>query len=363
VRAAPRGKQHSTAHISSSPSMASLSVPPVPTDPRRDAIDLHRAFKGFGCDATAVTAILAHRDASQRALIRRHYAAVYHQDLLHRLAAELSGHHKRAVLLWVLDPASRDAAVLHQALNGDVTDMRAATEVVCSRTPSQLLVVRQAYLARFGGGGGGGLEHDVAVRASGDHQRLLLAYLRSPRYEGPEVVDMAAAARDARELYRAGERRLGTDERTFIRVFSERSAAHMAAVAAAYHHMYDRSLEKVIYRSCTAAYALALVFSLSEFNGGRVRAHIHHYTRIHLTHGASYKTRMCTHTTTQRLRNAEGSSGQLHKMVGWLDSKPHSYLFDIRSFLNIRVFLLHKNSYDARRITYTVLIYEYVPLT
>jgi hypothetical protein len=235
--------------------------------------------------------------------------------------------------------------------------------VVCSRTPSQLLVVRQAYLARFGGGGGGGLEHDVAVRASGDHQRLLLAYLRSPRYEGPEVVDMAAAARDARELYRAGERRLGTDERTFIRVFSERSAAHMAAVAAAYHHMYDRSLEKVIYRSCTAAYALALVFSLSEFNGGRVRAHIHHYTRIHLTHGASYKTRMCTHTTTQRLRNAEGSSGQLHKMVGWLDSKPHSYLFDIRSFLNIRVFLLHKNSYDARRITYTVLIYEYVPLT
>ncbi|BAF23753.1 annexin D5 isoform X2 [Oryza sativa Japonica Group] len=239
--------------------MASLSVPPVPTDPRRDAIDLHRAFKGFGCDATAVTAILAHRDASQRALIRRHYAAVYHQDLLHRLAAELSGHHKRAVLLWVLDPASRDAAVLHQALNGDVTDMRAATEVVCSRTPSQLLVVRQAYLARFGGGGGGGLEHDVAVRASGDHQRLLLAYLRSPRYEGPEVVDMAAAARDARELYRAGERRLGTDERTFIRVFSERSAAHMAAVAAAYHHMYDRSLEKAVKSETSGNFGFGLL--------------------------------------------------------------------------------------------------------
>nr|AET41710.1 annexin [Oryza sativa Indica Group] len=235
--------------------MASLSVPPVPTDPRRDAIDLHRAFKGFGCDATAVTAILAHRDASQRALIRRHYAAVYHQDLLHRLAAELSGHHKRAVLLWVLDPASRDAAVLHQALNGDVTDMRAATEVVCSRTPSQLLVVRQAYLARFGGG----LEHDVAVRASGDHQRLLLAYLRSPRYEGPEVVDMAAAARDARELYRAGERRLGTDERTFIRVFSERSAAHMAAVAAAYHHMYDRSLEKAVKSETSGNFGFGLL--------------------------------------------------------------------------------------------------------
>uniref|UniRef100_A0A0D9X801 Annexin n=1 Tax=Leersia perrieri TaxID=77586 RepID=A0A0D9X801_9ORYZ len=160
--------------------MASLSVPAAATDPRRDAMDLHRAFKGFG----------------------------------------------------------------------DVTDLRAATEVICSRTPSQLRVVREAYLAGYAGGvgvaGGGQLERDVAERTSGDHQRLLLAYLRAARYEGPEMVDPCAAARDARKLYRAGERRLGTDERTFIRIFSERSAAHMVAVAAAYQHMYDRSLEEAV---------------------------------------------------------------------------------------------------------------------
>ncbi|XP_006659413.1 annexin D5-like [Oryza brachyantha] len=234
--------------------MASLSVPPVPTDPRRDAVDLHRAFKGLGCDSTTVIAILAHRDASQRALIQHHYMAIYHQDLLHRLASELSGNHKKAVLLWVLDPATRDAAILHQALNGDVTDMRAATEVVCSRTPSQMRVVRQAYLSRFGGH----LEQHVAARASGDHQRLLLAYLRCPRYEGPEA-DPAAGARDARELYRAGERRLGTDERTFIRIFSERSAAHMASVAAAYHHMYDRSLEQAVKSETSGNFGFGLL--------------------------------------------------------------------------------------------------------
>ncbi|KAF0899278.1 hypothetical protein E2562_015929 [Oryza meyeriana var. granulata] len=234
--------------------MASLSVPPAPTDPRRDAVDLHRAFKGLGCDSTTVIAILAHRDASQRALIQHQYMVIYHQDLLHRLASELSGHHKRAMLLWVLDPAARDATILHQALNGDVTDLRAATEVVCSRTPSQLHVVRQAYLARFGGH----LEHHVAGRTSGDHQRLLLTYLRVPRYEGLEV-DAAAAARDARELYRAGERRLGTDERTFIRVFTERSAAHLASVAAAYQHMYDRSLEKAVKSETSGNFGFGLL--------------------------------------------------------------------------------------------------------
>ncbi|CAL5002027.1 unnamed protein product [Urochloa decumbens] len=226
--------------------MASLTVPPVPTCPRQDAIDLHRAFKGFGCDSTTVISILAHRDAPQRALIQQEYRAAFNQDLARRVASELSGHHRRAMLLWILDPASRDATVLKQALTGDVTDLRAATEVICSRTPSQLHAVRQAYAARFGRH----VEHDVAERASGDHRRLLLACLAAaPRAEGGgerEWVDTSLAALDARELYKAGERRLGTDERAFVRVFSERSWAHLAAVARAYHRMYDRPLERAV---------------------------------------------------------------------------------------------------------------------
>jgi hypothetical protein len=57
-------------------------------------------------------------------------------------------------------------------------------------------------------------------------------------------VDPSLEALDARELYKAGERRLDMDERAFIRVFSERSWAYLVVVAHAYHHMYDRSLEQ-----------------------------------------------------------------------------------------------------------------------
>uniref|UniRef100_R7W532 Annexin D5 n=1 Tax=Aegilops tauschii TaxID=37682 RepID=R7W532_AEGTA len=128
--------------------MASLSVPPVLTSPRHDAIALHRAFKGFGCDSTTVINILAHRDA-------------------------------KAMLLWVLDPVGRDAAILNQSLNGDITDLRAATEVICSRTPSQLQIMKQTYRARFGCY----LEQDITERTYGDHHKLLLAYLGIPRAE------------------------------------------------------------------------------------------------------------------------------------------------------------------------------------
>lgn len=74
--------------------------------------------------------------------------------------------------------------------------------------------------------------------------QMLLKYLATPRYEGPEV-DQVMAGDDARALYKAGEKRLGTDEKTFIRIFCERSRAHLAAISEAYMRLYEKPLEKV----------------------------------------------------------------------------------------------------------------------
>lgn len=74
--------------------------------------------------------------------------------------------------------------------------------------------------------------------------QLLLAYLSTGRYEGPEV-DLAMAEMDAKALYKAGEKRLGTDENTFIQIFSGRSRAHLTAVASSYNHLYRKKLKKV----------------------------------------------------------------------------------------------------------------------
>ena len=46
---------------------------------------------GFGCDSEAVVNIIAHRDATQRALIQQEYRTMYSEDLLKRLSSELSG--------------------------------------------------------------------------------------------------------------------------------------------------------------------------------------------------------------------------------------------------------------------------------
>ncbi|XP_057777675.1 annexin D5 isoform X2 [Salvia miltiorrhiza] len=234
--------------------MATLSVPPVLTSPRDDAMQLYRAFKGFGCDTAAVINILAHRNAMQRALIEQEYRTIYSEELTKRLASELRGDIERAILLWMPDPAVRDATVVRKALSGDVIDLKAATEVICSRTSTQIQHFKQIYHQRFHAY----LEHDIEYQATGDLKKLLLAYASSPRYEGPEV-DRAIAEHDAKSLFKAGEKKLGTDEDTFIRIFAERSRAQLAAVSSAYHSMYGSSLKKAVKSETSGNFELGLL--------------------------------------------------------------------------------------------------------
>lgn len=72
------------------------------------------------------------------------------------------------MLSWMPDPATRDATILRQAFAGDIIDLKAATEVICSRTSTQIQQVKQIYLARFHAY----LEHDIEYQASGDHKKV-----------------------------------------------------------------------------------------------------------------------------------------------------------------------------------------------
>ncbi|XP_028805506.1 annexin D5 isoform X2 [Neltuma alba] len=233
--------------------MSTLIVPPAPASPRDDAIQLYRAFKGFGCDTSAVINILAHRDATQRSYIQHEYRAMYSEDLLNRLSSELSGKLENAVLLWMHDPAGRDAVILRQTLVVD-RNLEAATEVICSRLPSQLQYLKQIYHSKFGVY----LEHDIERNTSGDHKKILLAYISCPRLEGPEV-NREMAEKDAKVLYKAGEKKLGTDEKTFIQIFSERSAAQLNATSSYYHDMYGHSLKKAVKNETSGNFRYALL--------------------------------------------------------------------------------------------------------
>ena len=67
------------------------------------------------------------------------------------------------------DPPTRDATVVRKALSGNVIDLKAATEVICSRTSTQIQHFKQIYYAMFGVL----LESDIEFQASGDLKKVI----------------------------------------------------------------------------------------------------------------------------------------------------------------------------------------------
>ncbi|CAJ1932757.1 unnamed protein product [Sphenostylis stenocarpa] len=235
--------------------MSTLRIPPVIPSPREDAIKLHKAFKGLGCDTSKVIKILAHRNEEQRSLIQQEYETNYSELFSKRISKELHGHAKKAMTLWLHEPPVRDAKVVRKALRSTpAVDNHALTETICSRTPSQLRRLKEVYLSTYQSP----LETDIENHTSGDHKKLLIAYITTPRYEGPEL-DPALVEEDAKELYKAGEKRMGTDEKTFIKIFSEKSSTHLTAVNSAYKTSYGHSLEKAIKKETSGSFASGLL--------------------------------------------------------------------------------------------------------
>lgn len=74
------------------------------------------------------------------------------------------------MLLWMHEPAARDATIVKQAFSGVVTDLKAATEVICSRTPSQIQLFKQVYYNM----NGVSLEHDIEKKTSDDHKKVII---------------------------------------------------------------------------------------------------------------------------------------------------------------------------------------------
>ena len=89
------------------------------------------------------------------------------------------------------------------------------------------------------------LEKWVRGDTSGNFRNLLIALLQGNRSMNLNP-DPNMCQNDAQMLYNAGEGRWGTDESTFIRIFSQRSAAEMAMINDCYTRLRGKGLLKAI---------------------------------------------------------------------------------------------------------------------
>nr|GMD85078.1 annexin D1-like [Ipomoea batatas] len=218
--------------------MSTLSIPACVPPVSDDCEQLRTAFKGWGTNEKLIISILAHRNAAQRKSIRQAYADTFGEDILKELDRELSHDFEKIVVLWTLDPPERDAYLANEATKKWTSSNQVLVEIACTRSPKELIVVREAYHARYKKS----LEEDVAQHTTGDFRKLLLLLVTSYRYGGDEV-NMTLAKHEAKLLHEKISDKCYADD-DVIRILATRSKSQINATLNCYRDEYGQDILK-----------------------------------------------------------------------------------------------------------------------
>ena len=202
-----------------------------------DAEALRKAMKGFGTDEAALIKICANRTNKQRQAIKAAYKTAFGRDLIEDLKNELHGKFEDAMIALFTEPIEYDADQLRAGMKGLGTNEDTLIEIIASRTPQVLKLVKEKYKQKYNRD----LEEDVKKETHGTLQHLLISLLQCNRSvnTNPNANQMAAIAQ---EIYKAGEAKLGTDESIFNKYFCSLSPNELASMAQHYHKLTGHTI-------------------------------------------------------------------------------------------------------------------------
>ncbi|XP_069782860.1 annexin A3-like isoform X2 [Narcine bancroftii] len=210
----------------------------------RDTNSLRGAIVGLGTNEQIIIEILTHRSNWQRQQISKEYKGICGRDLIDDLKSDLSGDFKNVIIALMLPPALFDAKELKRAMEGPGTNENALIEILASRTNQQLREIKEAYQEEYKSD----LAKDVSEETSGDLRRAMLILLEARRDDNCQGVDERLFKTDAEALFKAGEKRLGTDEVKFIEVLCLRSPSQLQMTFDEYKVISNKAIEDSIKR-------------------------------------------------------------------------------------------------------------------
>ena len=202
-----------------------------------DAEALRNAMKGFGTDESTLIKLVANRSNAQRQQIKASYKALFGRDLIEDLKKELHGKFEDAMVALFTEPVEYDADQLREAMKGAGTNEDTLIEILASRHPNHLQLVKQKYKEKYKRD----LEADVKSETHGTLQHLLISLLQGSRKVNPNP-NPNQMAQIAQEIYQAGEAKLGTDESIFNKYFATLSPHELAAMSQAYHKLTGHTI-------------------------------------------------------------------------------------------------------------------------
>ncbi|KAJ0411949.1 hypothetical protein ATCC90586_009906 [Pythium insidiosum] len=229
--------------------------------------EIYKACKGLGTDEDSLVKILGPRSSRDRMLISLRYKEKYNKDLLELVRGETSGDFGFLLRLMVMTLPQAEAYILNKACKGVGTTENLIYPIIMGRPAAELEVLKKAYFEKY--------NEDLAVmlngELSGDYKQVIMSALQSTVVEFKSSFHTKQKAEeDAQLLYKAGEGKWGTDEKSFVKILLSSPPEYVKMMDDAYKAKYGHGLVKAIHGEFSGAAKDALDYfvriTLEPFN-------------------------------------------------------------------------------------------------
>ena len=206
-----------------------------------DAAALRKAMKGLGTDEKAIINIIANRTNRERMAMIESFKRQFNRDLLKDLKSELSGKFEDATLALFKDPIDYDCYTLNKAMKGAGTNEDTLIEILATRPNYYINQIKERYKILYSKE----LVNELSSELSGGIKKVMLTLASANRSNNtnPDINDCTTKAES---LYKAGEKRLGTDEQVFYDILTKASAEEIKQINTIYKQKYNYDLIKAI---------------------------------------------------------------------------------------------------------------------
>ena len=206
-----------------------------------DAAALRKAMKGLGTDEKAIINIIANRTNRERMAMIESFKRQFNRDLLKDLKSELSGKFEDATLALFKDPIDYDCYSLNKAMKGAGTNEDTLIEILATRPNYYINQIKERYKMLYSKE----LVNELSSELSGGLKKVMLTLASANRSNNTNP-DINECTTKAESLYKAGEKRLGTDEKVFYDILTKSSAEEIKQINTIYKQKYNHDLIKAI---------------------------------------------------------------------------------------------------------------------
>jgi annexin A7/11 len=205
-------------------------------NPDEDAKDLRDAMKGIGTDEKVLIKIICNRSRQQLAAVSAAFKQRYGKDLVKEIKSETSGWFRKVLIYRFQTQFEMKKKGLLKAVKGLGTNERRLVDILAYCPNAEMKQILNSSP---------GLADKILKDLSGDFKDAVKDLLGCDRNENP-TINPAEVMDDVKTLYKAGEGKIGTDEKKFYKILCNKAPWHNQAVNAAYAKEHKHSLEVAI---------------------------------------------------------------------------------------------------------------------